>query len=123
MARCPKCLILEGTEGARLCQIVGCPQVFSELDQRAVHAAVRGGKEKPGPKPKRASYSEFLEENTAASESHNQSGILQPVSQPDVVSARPRGRPRKSTASVTVYDRDARIGELPTNLMRPQGTD
>jgi hypothetical protein len=122
MARCPKCLILEGTEGARFCAIAGCPQVFAELDRGAVSTALKApANSTPRRRPKRVSYSEFLADDTTDSESDNQSGISQPESQPDVIAAQPpvrtsARRPRKTTAPVTVYDRDAGVGEVPTNL-------
>jgi hypothetical protein len=76
------------------------------------------GEAKSGPKqPKRVSYSEFLAGDTTDPESDNQVEKIQP-NPPLRTSAR---RPRKATVAVTVYDRDAGVGELPPNLMRIQG--
>jgi hypothetical protein len=104
--------------------VIGGPQAFADLDPAAMSAAVKDpSNAKRGPKqPKRTSYRDSLADDTTDSESHNQSENSQPESQPDVIAAQPprrTGRPRKSTSPVTVYDRDAGVGEVPANLRYP----
>jgi hypothetical protein len=61
-------------------------------------------------------------EKPADSTAHNQPDMarLSPHQRagrtPPRPGSRPRGRPRKNSEPVTVYDRDAGVGQLPTNL-------
>jgi hypothetical protein len=113
MARCAKCLIIEGSEGALACQITGCPHAFGELTAIQIKRAtmVENRPQRP----------ETPDPIVARLSPHQIAGHTPPKP-----GSRPRGRPRKviegygqyprTGPSVTVYDRDAGVGALPANL-------
>jgi hypothetical protein len=120
MARCPKCLILEGSPGALACEMERCPRLFADMNGAQLRAAT-GDK---------AGNREFLAGNTTDPESHNQVGKIQPDPlahlsphqraghTPPKPGSRPRGRARKNGAPVTVFDRDVGVGAAPTIEVR-----
>jgi hypothetical protein len=109
MARCPKCLILEGSPGALACEMERCPRSFADLNFADLRRAT-------GDKPAHPTSVKDPVPISAQMSKYQRAGHTPPKP-----GSRPRGRPRKvidprPTAPVTVYDRDAGVGALPPNL-------
>ena len=115
MARCPKCLILEGSEGALACEITGCPRTFGELTPTALKAATVA-ESRTTPSIVAGNPVNDVPDSAQLSR-YQRAGHTPPKP-----GSRPRGRPRNPIASMTVYDRDLGVGEIPANLSGPKDT-